>query len=321
MDFGTIKTKIENGEISSTRDFADMVNLVFTNACTYNQPGSDVYIMATTIRDVFVKKINPILTKQGLLPLPPTVFPNIPNVPISRSPVLSYQPVATPPGYNELKKSVDSLRKEIQNLKSLETKSVAAKAKSNEIDALLPMTRDEKRRLSMDINKLSSEHLGVVVKIIKQKMPIGDADEIVIDIDSLDVSTLRELEKYIQKVKKRRSNRSRSKRTQQLPLSNESKLEQAKKTEELTVQKLEDVQKRLNELKQNSVTNRNFLHTSTTISFANPDQDVPVEENVEKDKNESESDSGESGSDTSEESGSESESENDSASESESENM
>ena len=58
------------------------------------------------------------------------------------------------------------------------------------------LTFEEKRKLSLDIGKLSHDKLGKVVEIIKKRKKVADDEEIEIDIDSLGESTLRELEKY-----------------------------------------------------------------------------------------------------------------------------
>jgi len=182
MDLGTIKANLERGDYQTIDEFVDHVNLVFKNACTYNPPGSDVYIMAETLREIFTTKFAPSLGADvSLLTNSRAIHP------------------AVTQEYSELKKSVDSMKKELQQLLN-DKKAVISVAEKEEP---IPMTREEKKKLSSDINSLSSEHLTVVVKIIKNKMPISDSsDEIVIDIDSLDAATLRELETYIQKVKK-----------------------------------------------------------------------------------------------------------------------
>ena len=60
------------------------------------------------------------------------------------------------------------------------------------------MTFDEKRALSVAINTLDQDHLTRVVEIIQASMPLGSADEeIEVDIDTMDTSTLRELQSYI----------------------------------------------------------------------------------------------------------------------------
>ncbi len=50
MDFGTIKGKADRGVYASPHDFRADVELVFSNACRYNSAGTDVHIMATTLK-------------------------------------------------------------------------------------------------------------------------------------------------------------------------------------------------------------------------------------------------------------------------------
>ena len=73
-------------------------------------------------------------------------------------------------------------------------------------DETRPMTYDEKRQLSQNINKLPGKKLGDVVHIIQMREPeLKDSspDEIEIDFETLKPSTLRELEKYINSVLKK----------------------------------------------------------------------------------------------------------------------
>ena len=71
---------------------------------------------------------------------------------------------------------------------------------SDEEDTAQPMSYDEKRQLSLDINKLPGDKIGRVVHIIQSREPsLGETnpDEIAIDFETLKPSTLRELEKYV----------------------------------------------------------------------------------------------------------------------------
>lgn len=95
---------------------------------------------------------------------------------------------------------------------------------SEEEDNARPMSYDEKRQLSLDINKLPGlyyivihklnqannffnsvcgcigDKLGKVVQIIQQREPTlrdSNPDEIEIDFETLKPSTLRELESYV----------------------------------------------------------------------------------------------------------------------------
>jgi len=62
------------------------------------------------------------------------------------------------------------------------------------------MTYDEKRQLSLDINKLPGDKLGKVVQIIQHREPSlrdSNPDEIEIDFETLKPSTLRALEAFV----------------------------------------------------------------------------------------------------------------------------
>ncbi|XP_042581727.1 bromodomain testis-specific protein-like isoform X2 [Cyprinus carpio] len=64
----------------------------------------------------------------------------------------------------------------------------------------LPMSYEEKRQLSLDINKLPGDKLGKVVNIIKAREPLlrdTDPEEIEIDFETLKPSTLRALKCYV----------------------------------------------------------------------------------------------------------------------------
>ncbi len=68
-------------------------------------------------------------------------------------------------------------------------------------EVLASLTWDEKRELSAAINNLNPDKLAGVVNIIQERMPLDvqneEDAEIVIDIDSMDTGTLRELQSYV----------------------------------------------------------------------------------------------------------------------------
>ena len=71
---------------------------------------------------------------------------------------------------------------------------------STDEEDTLPMTYDEKRQLSLNINKLPGEKLGQVVHIIQMREPAlkdSSPDEFEIDFETLKPSTLRDLDKYV----------------------------------------------------------------------------------------------------------------------------
>merc|ERR1712217_90885 len=76
-----------------------------------------------------------------------------------------------------------------------------------------PMTYDEKRQLSLDINKLPGDKLGKVVQIIQQREPAlrdSNPDEIEIDFETLKTSTLRALEHFVASSLKKKPRKKRS---------------------------------------------------------------------------------------------------------------
>ncbi|XP_077602134.1 bromodomain testis-specific protein isoform X2 [Crocuta crocuta] len=98
-----------------------------------------------------------------------------------------------------------------------------------------PMNYDEKRQLSLDINKLPGDKLGRVVHIIQSREPSlrnSNPDEIEIDFETLKASTLRELEKYVAACLRKRALKPHGKKI-------------IKSKEELHLQKKRELEKRL----------------------------------------------------------------------------
>ncbi|XP_026555873.1 bromodomain testis-specific protein [Pseudonaja textilis] len=83
--------------------------------------------------------------------------------------------------------------------KSQQQKELAG-FKSEDEDTAKPMTYDEKRQLSLNINKLPGDKLSRIVYIIQSRessLRDSNLEEIEIDFESLKASTLRALEKYV----------------------------------------------------------------------------------------------------------------------------
>lgn len=84
--------------------------------------------------------------------------------------------------------------------KKIQQQEELAGLKTEDEDSAKPMSYDEKRQLSLDINKLPGEKLGRVVYIIQSRetsLRHSNLDEIEIDFEALKASTLRALEKYV----------------------------------------------------------------------------------------------------------------------------
>ncbi|XP_075227735.1 homeotic protein female sterile-like isoform X2 [Lycorma delicatula] len=115
---------------------------------------------------------------------------------------------------------------------------------SEDEDNAKPMSYDEKRQLSLDINKLPGDKLGRVVHIIQSREPSlrdSNPDEIEIDFETLKPSTLRELESYVASCLRKKPHKK---------LSAKSKDEQiAEKKQELE-KRLQDVTGQLGSVKK-----------------------------------------------------------------------
>ncbi|NWS51013.1 BRDT protein, partial [Chunga burmeisteri] len=143
------------------------------------------------------------------------------------------------------KKSKKKLSLNIQSKKTMQ--QVLLAHKSEDEDGAKPMNYDEKRQLSLDINKLPGDKLGKVVYIIQSREPSlrnSNPDEIEIDFETLKASTLRELEKYVATCLRKRPRKQRAKKTK-----SKEQLNSERKQE--LVKRLLDVNGQLNPRKEN----------------------------------------------------------------------
>ncbi|XP_031825193.1 bromodomain testis-specific protein isoform X2 [Sarcophilus harrisii] len=127
------------------------------------------------------------------------------------------------------------LKKKLKNSQPKKTKQQTLTYKSEDEDNTKPMNYDEKRQLSLDINKLPGDKLGRVVHIIESREPSlrnSNPDEIEIDFETLKASTLRELEKYVMACLRKRPRKLHAKKIM-------------KSKEELHSQKKQELEKRL----------------------------------------------------------------------------
>lgn len=110
---------------------------------------------------------------------------------------------------------------------------------SDDEDNIKPMSYDDKRQLSLDINKLPGDKLARVVHIIQSREPAlrdTSPDEIEIDFETLRTSTLRELESYVSSCLHKKPRK---------PYSSKHKNSDGKSKEEQVREKKEELEKRL----------------------------------------------------------------------------
>lgn len=201
MDLGTVKSRLAAGHYKSPREFATEVRLTFQNAMKYNPKGQDVYFMAEQLLNMFEEKWPEIEAEMAQLsPQPPT-------------------PSSAPP------KKQKQREREMDNARVLERSDSTAHAAPLEAPPKphagtarppvlkKPKARDpnkremtfwEKQRLSNDLQDLPAEKLDNVVQIIKKRNSSLNQhdDEIEVDIDSFDVETLWELDRFVTNYKK-----------------------------------------------------------------------------------------------------------------------
>ncbi|XP_068106306.1 bromodomain-containing protein 2 isoform X2 [Hyperolius riggenbachi] len=120
---------------------------------------------------------------------------------------------------------------------------------SEEEEECKPMTYDEKRQLSLDINKLPGEKLGRVVHIIQSREPSlrdSNPEEIEIDFETLKPSTLRELERYVMSCLRKKPRKPYTSPNSLLSAS--LKKPMGKTKEEIAMEKKRELEKRLQDV-------------------------------------------------------------------------
>jgi len=174
----------------------------------FNPPGTDVHECAKALKDISEKRIK-------RLPKAPT--PSSRSGSSGMTHTSDYPGTGTPNSTGgggtaaDQRKMADMMRKMEQMQRDLElvkSKGSAAKKPADTSakrksggggGANRIMTFEDKRTLSLNINKLPHEKLGKVVEIIKKRRSnvVGNSEEIEIDIDLLDNATLKDLDKYV----------------------------------------------------------------------------------------------------------------------------
>ena len=190
MDLGSIKTRLGNEYYTTAEEFQADINLVWENAMFYNPPGTEAHEGARALQDSTDKR-----------------FKKLPKVPGAKDWGELDSGMATPGGAAEQRRMADMMRKMENMQRDLETltqksqKPAGGSQKKKASASSTKMSFEEKKNLSLNINKLPVEAMPKVLEIIKRRRShvVGqDEDEVEIDIDLLDNATLRELDKFVQ---------------------------------------------------------------------------------------------------------------------------
>ncbi|XP_034739967.1 bromodomain-containing protein 4-like isoform X3 [Etheostoma cragini] len=251
MDLSNIKKKLDNRQYRDAQEFAADVRLMFSNCYKYNPPDHDVVGMARNLQLKAVHEqlaalsqppaIKPkkkerekkekerekekekkkekhkkkMVAEEHAEAPPSVVLQTSKKNKSSKEPIIKKErkkpgkkegvknsrPVVPPqPGPTPLVPSA--------SLEAEEELDVFGGMSSERCE---PMSYEEKRQLSLDINKLPGDKLGRVVHIIQTREPSlknSNPDEIEIDFETLKPSTLRELEKYVSSCLKKKKKSS-----------------------------------------------------------------------------------------------------------------
>jgi len=172
MDLGTIKTKLDQGKYSGSGaadKFAADVRLVWTNAMTYNRPGSEIYTTADKLAKLFERKFGK-LKKDGATP-------------------------TAAQGAGAAQSSSSSSKPSQPPTKQRRTEgATSARGGGGEV------TREDRVKFSVMVAQLSGDELGQLVDIIQKESPDAlneeDEKEIEIEINNIDAATLLMLNEF-----------------------------------------------------------------------------------------------------------------------------
>uniref|UniRef100_A0A673GH19 Bromodomain testis-specific protein-like n=1 Tax=Sinocyclocheilus rhinocerous TaxID=307959 RepID=A0A673GH19_9TELE len=209
MDMSTIKKKMEAREYTDALQFAADMRLMFSNCYKYNPPGHEVvtmarklqvflnyrwtvfiYVLLYNVISVFTRQLKAVREQLQLLTQTPLLKPK------KREKSKKKRKKER----ESSKRKGEEMKKPAKIQKRSNSKSSGRAYDSEEKMNALPMSYEEKRQLSLDINKLPGDKLGKVVNIIKAREPLlrdTDPEEIEIDFETLKPSTLRALECYV----------------------------------------------------------------------------------------------------------------------------
>lgn len=206
MDLGTVKNKLAQNLYKSPAEYAEDVRLTFSNAMTYNPPGQDVHVMAALLSEIFEEKWAAIESEYNhewryeMMHYAGFQTPTSRKAPPLSMRALDRSQSMLTPGDSRLRPSMPPVSRT----------PVPKKPKAKDPNKR-DMTYEEKQKLSTNLQSLPSEKLDSIVQIIKKRNSTLSQhdDEIEVDIDSVDVETLWELDRLVTNYKKSLSKNKR----------------------------------------------------------------------------------------------------------------
>ena len=225
MDLGTIKSNLTSGHYDTVDEFAADVRLVWRNAQLFNPQDDWIHKVAVEMSVEFESSLGKIremadreaARKAQRAQEKADKLAQINTgaaTPSDSSSVYDFQAAAPPSSMSEVALQRSSTGPPVRpkarpsvplspSLSHLPSSRLSlSSASSSFSSAPRPLAQREKQMLKDDIFKLPPHKLGPVVEIISRSnsnVANADDDEIEIDIDKLDVPTLRELQEYVKR--------------------------------------------------------------------------------------------------------------------------
>jgi len=200
MDLGTVKANLLADVYTNINAVAEDVRLVWANAKKYNGEHHYVYQKAAELAVIFEQRFARVPLVEKPKPRPKPKTPRVGS---------GLKGAKTPRGGNQensaMMETLQAMKKQMESLQ----KSITAKTPARKNMDKIPLNRREKEILRQDIFKLPSNKLGPVVEMCSQ-CSTGDDEEVEIDMDKLDIPTLRKLQQYVKRTKTRTPGRKKT---------------------------------------------------------------------------------------------------------------
>ena len=221
IDLGTIKTRLERGMYDDVEEFESEVKRVWANCYKFNQdPNHDIVKMAKTLEGLFdekmetvprggdggegseeMKKMRREMMRMQKQMAEQQKLMRQQNELTAQSMQLAQHAHAVAP--QARRQSTGGGRRNSSAGATAQQQALAVLQQSVQQDETAEMTFEQKASLGGGINRLSSNNLAEVVKLIRENMPTLGAgqEEIEIDINALDNRTLWKLWNFVETCK------------------------------------------------------------------------------------------------------------------------
>lgn len=186
MDLGTIQSKLDKDLYNTPMEFAEDVRLTFANAMKYNPPGNDVHYMAVNMSQFFEGKWKIIEQKLA-------------GEEVYRKLTQDVQLIPTKKQQCSNKNTETRNKPKVQPPNSAPLSDIPSQQKPKVEKCKRPMSFNEKKKLSQDLEQLPDEMPVPIITFLKEHTGglNQNEDEIEVDIDAFDDDSLWELQNLV----------------------------------------------------------------------------------------------------------------------------